>query len=93
VKPVPFWLFYLGPVLTLRFCLVRHQVGRQIPLADELQSRFCCWFAAQLLLAWLADLPPAGHYSAALTAAVYACCCSDAVTLLWRPHGRHAGRF
>ena len=38
LKPIPFWLFYLGPVLTLPFfAWLAIKAARQIPLADEPQ--------------------------------------------------------
>jgi len=96
LKPVPFWLFYLGPALTLPFLawFASKSRGRfRWPMSGK--SRFlllvCC--ATFVGLALPIYLPPA-HYSAPLTAAVYALMLQAMRSLRrWRPNGRPGGRF
>ena len=96
LKPVPFWLFYFGPLLTLPFLAW---------LAIQSRSRFRCPISRKsrfllpvcgttfIGLALPIYVPPA-HYSAALTAAVFALILQAMRSLrMWRIDGRPAGKF
>jgi hypothetical protein len=96
LKPLPFWLFYLGPVLTLPFLawLAIKSKGRlRCPISRK--SRFLLLVCGTTFigLALPIYIPPA-HYSAALTAAVFALILQAMRSMrLWRPDGRPAGQF
>jgi len=96
LKPMPFWLFYLGPLLTLPFLawLAIKSRGRfRWPISRK--SRFLLMVCSTTFigLALPIYLPPA-HYSAALTAAVLALVLQAMRSMrLWRPDGRPAGKF
>jgi len=96
LKPVPFWLFYLGPVLTLPFLAwfaVRSRGNFPWPMSRK--SRFLLLVCGTTFvgLALPIYLPPA-HYSAALTAVVFALLLQAMRSMrLWRPNGQPAGRF
>jgi hypothetical protein len=101
LKPVPFLLFYLGPALTLPFAAWfpawrRDESGAvrfRCPISRKSQFLLLVVAATFVGLALTIYLPPA-HYSAALTAAVYALVLQAMRSLrLWRPNGRPAGKF
>ncbi len=96
LKPVPFWIFYLGPVLTLPFFAwfaIRRRGRFRWPMSRK--SRFLLLVCGTTFvgLALPIYLPPA-HYSAALTAAVYALLLQAMRSMRrWRPNGQPAGKF
>jgi len=96
LKPIPFWLFYLGPLLTLPFLawLAIKSDGRfRCPISRK--SRFLLLVCGTTFvgLALPIYIPPA-HYAAALTAAVFALVMQAMRSMrLWRPDGRPAGQF
>jgi hypothetical protein len=96
LKAVPFWLFYLGPVLTLPFLAwfaIKLRGRFRWPMSRK--SRFLLLVCGTTFvgLALPIYLPPA-HYSAALTAAVYALLLQAMRSMrLWHPNGRPMGRF
>jgi hypothetical protein len=96
LKPMPFWLFYLGPVLTLPFLAwlaIRSRSRFRCPISRK--SRFLLLVCGTTFigLALPIYVPPA-HYSAALTAAVFALVLQAMRSMrLWRPDGRPAGKF
>jgi hypothetical protein len=96
LKPVPFWLFYLGPALTLPFFAwfaIKLRGRFRWPMSRK--SRFLLLVCGTTFvgLALPIYLPPA-HYSAALTAAVYALLLQAMRSMrLWRPNGQPAGKF
>jgi hypothetical protein len=96
LKPLPFWLFYLGPVLTLPFLAwlaIKSKGTLRCPISRK--SRFLLLVCGTTFigLALPIYLPPA-HYSAALTAAVFALMLQAMRSMrLWRPDGRPAGQF
>jgi hypothetical protein len=96
LKPVPFWLFYIGPLLTLPFLAwlaIRSRGRLRWPMSRK--SRFLLLVCGTTFvgLALPIYLPPA-HYSAALTAAVYALLLQAMRAMrLWRPNGRPTGPF
>jgi hypothetical protein len=96
LKPMPFWLFYLGPLLTLPFLawLTIKSRGRfRCPISRK--SRFLLLVCGTTFvgLSLPIYIPPA-HYSAALTAAVFALVLQAMRALrLWCPEGRPAGKF
>ena len=96
LKPVPFWLFYLGPVLTLPFFAwfaIKRRVRFRWPISRKSRFLLLVCGATFAGLSLPIYIPPA-HYSAALTAAVYALLLQAMRSLrLWRPSGRPAGRF
>jgi hypothetical protein len=96
LKPVPFWIFYLGPVLTLPFfaCFAIRRRGRfRWPMSRNSRFLLLVCGATFVGLALPIYLPPA-HYSAALTAAVYALLLQAMRSMrLWRPNGQPAGKF
>ena len=96
LKPVPFWLFYFGPLLTLPFLawLAIKSRGRfRCPISRK--SRFLLAVCGTTFIG--AALPiyvPPAHYSAALTAAVFALILQAMRSLrMWRIDGRPAGKF
>jgi hypothetical protein len=101
LKPVPFLLFYLGPALALPFAAwfairKRGEFGRsrfRLPASRKSRLLLVVCGATFVGLSLTIYLPPA-HYSAALTAAVYALVLQAMRSLrLWRPEGRPAGKF
>jgi len=96
LKPLPFWLFYLGPALTLPFgawLTIKSRGRLRCPISGK--SRFLLLVCGTTFigLGLPIYLPPA-HYSAALTAAVFALALQAMRSMqLWRPEGRPAGRF
>jgi hypothetical protein len=96
LKPVPFWLFYLGPVLTLPFLawFAIMSCGRfRWPMSRKSRFLLLVCGATFVGLALPIYLAPA-HYSAALTAAVYTLLLQAMrATRLWRANGRPTGRF
>jgi len=96
LKPVPFSLFFLGPALTLPFLAwfaIKSRGRFRWPMSRK--SRFLLLVCGTTFvgLALPIYLPPA-HYSAALTAAVYALVLQAMRAMrLWRPNGRPTGRF
>jgi hypothetical protein len=96
LKPVPFWIFYLGPVLTLPFFAwfaVKSRGRFRWPMTRK--SRFLLLVCGTTFvgLSLPIYLPPA-HYSAALTAAVYALLLQAMRSMrLWRPDGQPTGKF
>jgi hypothetical protein len=96
LKPMPFWLFYLGPVLTLPFLAwlaIRSQGGLRCPISRKSRFLLLVCGATFIGLALPIYVPPA-HYSAALTAAVFALVLQAMRSMrLWRPDGRPAGKF
>jgi hypothetical protein len=101
LKPVPFLLFYLGPALALPFTAWfairrRGKFGRsrfRFPISRKSRFLLLVCGATFVGLSLTIYLPPA-HYSAALTAAVYALALQAMRSLyLWRPERRPAGKF
>jgi hypothetical protein len=96
LKPVPFWIFYLGPALTLPFLswFAISSRGRfRWPMSRKSRFLLLVCGATFVGMALPIYLPPA-HYSAALTAAVYALVLQAMRFMrLWRPNRRPAGRF
>ena len=96
LKPVPFWLFYFGPLLTLPFLAwlaIRSRGRFRCPVSRK--SRFLLLVCGSTFvgLALPIYLPPA-HYAAALTAAVFVLVLQAMRSMrLWRPDGRPAGKF
>jgi hypothetical protein len=96
LKPMPFWLFYLGPLLTLPFLAwlaIRSRGRFRCPVSRK--SRFLLLVCGTTFvgLSLPIYIPPA-HYSAALAAAVFALVLQAMRSMrLWRPEGRPAGRF
>ncbi len=96
LKPVPFWFFYFGPVLTLPFLAwfaIKSRGRFRWPMSRK--SRFLLLVCGATFVGVVLPiyLPPA-HYSAALTGAVYALLLQAIRSMrLWRPDGRPAGRF
>jgi hypothetical protein len=96
LKPIPFWLFYLGPLLTLSFLawLAIKPRGRfRCPISRK--SRFLLLVCGGTFvgLSLPIYIPPA-HYSAALTAAVFALVLQAMRSMrMWRIDGRPAGKF
>jgi hypothetical protein len=96
LKPIPFWLFYLGPLLTfplLAWLDVRSGHRFRCPISRK--SRFLLLVCGTTFvgLALPIYLPPA-HYAAVLTAAVLALVLQAMRSMrLWRPDGRPAGQF
>jgi hypothetical protein len=96
LKPVPFWLFYLGPALTLPFFVwfaIKWRGRFRWPTSRK--SRFLLLVLGTTFvgLSLPIYLPPA-HYSAALTAAVYALLLQAMRSMrLWRPNGQPTGKF
>jgi hypothetical protein len=101
LKPVPFLLFYLGPALAVPFVAWfairwRSEFGRtkfRFPISHKSRFLLLVCGATFVGLSLTIYLPPA-HYSAALTAAVYALMI-QAMRLLrmWRREGRPVGGF
>jgi hypothetical protein len=96
LKPAPFWLFYLGPALTLPFFAwfaIRVHGRFRWPMSRKSRFLLLVCGATFVGLALPIYLPPA-HYSAALTAAVYALLLQALRSMrLWRPNGQPTGRF
>jgi hypothetical protein len=96
LKPVPFWIFYLSPALTLPFFAwfaIKRRGRFRWPMSRK--SRFLLLVCGTTFvgLSLPIYLPPA-HYSAALTAAVYALLLQAMRSMrLWRPNGQPAGKF
>jgi hypothetical protein len=101
LKPVPFLLFYLGPALALPFAawfavwrqdkFGRHRL--RFPISRKSKFLLLVCGATFVGLSLTIYLPPA-HYSAALTAAVYALLLQAMRPLrMWRSEGRSAGKF
>jgi len=96
LKPIPFWLFYLGPLLTLPFLAwLAIKSGSRLRCPISRKSRFLLLVCGATFvgLALPIYIPPA-HYAAALTAAVFALVMQAMRSMrLWRPDGRPAGQF
>ncbi len=96
LKALPFWLFYLGPLLTLPFLAwfaIKSRDRLGWPMSRKSRFLLLVCGATFVGLAFPIYLPPA-HYSAALTAAVYALLLQAMRSMrLWRPGGRPVGRF
>ena len=96
LKPVPFWLFYLGPVLTLPFFVwfaIKSRGRFRWPMSRKSRFLLLVCGATFVGLSLPIYLPPA-HYSAALTAAVYALLLQAMRSMrLWRPNGQPTGKF
>jgi len=101
LKPVPFLLFYLGPALALPFAAWfavwrRGKFGRyrfRFPISCKSKFLLLVCGATFVGLSLTIYLPPA-HYSAALTAAVYALLLQAMRSLrMWKSEGRPAGKF
>ena len=95
-KPLPIWIFYLGPLLTLPLSVAVFVNVRGIRcLFASRKTRFLllvCGFTF-IGLALPIYLPPA-HYSAALTSAIFAIVLQAMRVLrMWHWNGRPAGRF
>ena len=96
LKPVPFWLFYLGPALTLPFLVwfaIKWRGRFRWPTSRKSQFLLLVVGTTFIGLSLPIYLPPA-HYSAALTAAVYALLLQAMRSMrLWRPNGQPTGKF
>jgi hypothetical protein len=96
LKPAPFWFFYLGPVLTLplvAWFAIKSRGRFFWPMSRKARFLLLVCSTTFVGLTLPIYLPPA-HYSAALTAAVYALLLQAMRAMrLWRPNGQPTGRF
>jgi hypothetical protein len=99
LKPLQFLIFYLGPALALPFVAwfsicTRDKERWQVRCSVARKSRFLLLVVAATFVGLALPIYLFPHYSAALTAAVYALVLEAMRSLrLWRPDGRPAGKF